>query len=133
VRADVEAVAEELAAGNAHAAVRAYAGPLLPLSEAPGVCRLRRILEEDVRRAVLACGDLELLRWWARTPWGEEDLEAGEAMLAALPAQAPGRAALLPRVRRLRAAYGLAADGRPYAPGADGPVRRATSVQRHAL
>ncbi|MES4903651.1 MULTISPECIES: GAF domain-containing protein [unclassified Streptomyces] len=133
VRADAAAVTEELAAGNAHAAARAYAGPLLPLSEAPGVCRMRRMLEEDVRRSVLACGDLELLRWWARTPWGEEDLEACEALLAALPRHAPGRASLLPRVRRLRAAYGLAADGRPYSAGADGPARRATSVQRTGL
>ncbi|MFD8868699.1 GAF domain-containing protein [Streptomyces sp. NPDC059590] len=115
VRADVAAVAEELAAGNTHAAARAYAGPLLPLSEAPGVCRMRRIVEDDVRRAVLACGDPELLRWWTRAPWGEDDLEAGEALLAALPAHAPGRASLLPRVRRLRAAYGLNPGVRPGA------------------
>ncbi|MEU5611077.1 GAF domain-containing protein [Streptomyces sparsogenes] len=107
VGADVADVARELAGGDPHAAARAYAGPLLPLSEAPGVCRMRRILEDDMRRAVLARGDVELLRWWTRAPWGEEDLEAGEALLAAHPAHAPGRAALVPRVRRLRAAYGL--------------------------
>ncbi len=107
VRTDLADAAEALASGDAQAALRAYPGPLLPLSEAPGVCRMRRALEDGLRHAVLAHRDPELLRHWAQTPWGEDDLEVAEALLTALPADAPGRAVPAARVRRLRELYGL--------------------------
>ncbi|WPB89582.1 GAF domain-containing protein [Streptomyces malaysiensis] len=107
VRTDLTDAAEALASGDAYTALRAYPGPLLPLSEAPGVCRMRQVLEDGLRRAVLSHGDPELLRRWAQTPWGEEDLEVAEALLTALPAHAPGRAVPAARVRRLRELYGL--------------------------
>ncbi|WP_431047373.1 GAF domain-containing protein [Streptomyces sp. P1-3] len=131
---DVTAVAEELAAGNLHTALRAYRGPLLPLSDAPGVCRMRRNLEDRLRRAVLSRRDPELLRRWVEAPWGEDDLEVREALLAALPAYAPDRTALVRHTERLRAAYGLG-DARPGRhpaadPGHAHASRAATSVQR---
>ncbi|WFB06497.1 GAF domain-containing protein [Streptomyces sp. LX-29] len=119
--ADMTVAAEQLAAGDVYGALRTYRGPLLPLSEAPGVRRMRRLLEDRLRRAVLAGGDAELLCRWVESPWGEDDLEVHEVLLTALPARAPARAALVPHTERLRAAYGLGAAPR----GGD-----ATSAQR---
>ncbi|MGR3938340.1 GAF domain-containing protein [Streptomyces sp. BRA346] len=121
VRTDVSVVAEELAAGQVATALRAYPGPLLPMSEAPGVCRMRRDLEDGLRRAVLSGGDPELLRRWAQTPWGEDDLEVAEALLAAHPPHSPGRAGPAARVRRLREVYGLAGPAREDGTREDGP------------
>ncbi|MDK1474746.1 GAF domain-containing protein [Streptomyces sp. 549] len=113
-RGDWQAVAEAVAHGDLSGAVTAYRGPLLPLSEAPGVLRLRRRLADRLRHALLTGRDPVALEDWVRTPWGEDDLAAWEALLAVLPAAA--RDVPAGRVRELRAAYGLAAD--------------ATSVQR---
>ncbi|MBH5338504.1 GAF domain-containing protein [Streptomyces pactum] len=121
VLTDVRAVADQLAAGDVHAAVRTYRGPLLPLSEAPGVRRIGRTLEDALRRAVLDCRDGGLLRRWADTPWGEHDLEVYETLLAVLSRDAPGRQAVLRRTERLRAAYGLGAS--PPRPPARCPSR----------
>ncbi|WP_033026281.1 helix-turn-helix domain-containing protein [Streptomyces rimosus] len=80
VETDLAQVESELAAGDLTAALRDYRGPLLPLSEAPGVRRLRSVLEDRLRRAVLTQRDPETLRLWADTPWGEHDLEIWEAL-----------------------------------------------------
>lgn len=123
VETDHDAVAAALAAGDTAAALAAYRGPLLPLSEAPGVARLRRLLEDRLRRALLAAGEPALLEDWVRTPWGEDDLEAWEALLAAGPqptAPLASRAAC--RVRELRRAYGL--DEPPAGRAPAPPVRR---------
>ncbi|MEV4743501.1 GAF domain-containing protein [Streptomyces sp. NPDC049555] len=51
---DIALVERELDHGDARAALRAYPGPVLPTSEAPGVARLRRLLEDRLRRAAHA-------------------------------------------------------------------------------
>ena len=104
---DHGAVGDALSAGDLSAALAAYRGPLLPLSEAPGIVRLRRLLEDRLRRALLASRDPVLLEEWVRTPWGEDDLEMWEALLAGRGASETRRAALASRVRELRRAYGL--------------------------
>ncbi|GAA0479185.1 transcriptional regulator [Streptomyces sp. NPDC046215] len=106
VETDAARVERELDAGDLRGALRAYDGPLLPLSESPGVCRMRRILEARLRRAVLAGGDAGALQLWADSPWGEDDLEVWERLLAALPESAPHRQSVAAEARRLRAAYG---------------------------
>lgn len=103
VRVDVGAVADAVAAGDPATALDLYRGPLLPLSEAPGVVRLRRAAEDRLRGALLARGDPALLVRWADTAWGENDLEVWEAVLAT----APAHGATAARVATLRAAYGL--------------------------
>ena len=120
---DHGAVGDALSAGDLSAALAAYRGPLLPLSEAPGVVRLRRLLEDRLRRALLASRDPVLLEEWVRTPWGEDDLEMWEALLAGRGASETRRVALASRVSELRRAYGLegtleetrSATGSPYA------------------
>ena len=108
VYSDYDAVAEAVAAGDTGGALAGYHGPLLPLSEAPGVVRLRRLLEDRLRRALLA-GPSPALEEWVRTPWGEDDLEAWEALLDGRRATDALRSSAPARVRELRRAYGLPA------------------------
>ncbi|MFG2222577.1 GAF domain-containing protein [Streptomyces sp. NPDC048644] len=107
VEADSAAVRAALAAGDLSVALGDYHGPLLPLSEAPGVRRLRTALEDRLRRTLLACRDAGALRQWAQTPWGEDDLEVWEALVEALPPHSHARANADAEAARLRTAYGL--------------------------
>ncbi|WP_206506261.1 GAF domain-containing protein [Streptomyces chrestomyceticus] len=104
VETDADAVETDLAAGDLPAALRGYRGPLLPHSEAPGVRRLRSLLEDRLRRSVLTHRTPETLRLWADTPWGEHDLEVWEALEAAA---RPGDTTPASTAFRLRAAYAL--------------------------
>ncbi|MEU3192081.1 GAF domain-containing protein [Streptomyces sp. NPDC006992] len=119
---DYDTVVDALAADDPGAALDACSGPLLPASSAPGVLRLRRLLEQRLRRRLLTRPEPRLLERWLCTAAGEEDLEMWEALHTARPT--PGTAA---RVRELRAAYGL----RPPDPAAGGAgSRHATYPQR---
>ncbi|MFJ5846712.1 GAF domain-containing protein [Streptomyces sp. NPDC092903] len=101
VDADFDTVARRLASGAVASAMSAYAGPLLPGSQAPSVVRLRRRLDDSLRAALIARGDPGLLADWASSPWGEDDLPAWRALAAAAPAAQ--RPALLARARSLDA------------------------------
>ncbi|MCB5910742.1 GAF domain-containing protein [Streptomyces pinistramenti] len=107
VDTDASAVGADLTAGDLPAALGGYRGPLLPLSEAPGVRRLRTALEDRLRRTLLAGRDAVALRQWAQAPWGEDDLEIWEALVEALPLHSPARADAYATSARLRTAYGL--------------------------
>lgn len=99
VDTDFDTVGRRLASGATTAAMSAYAGPLLPASQAPGVVRLRRRLEDQLRDAVIARADPGLLAEWAYSPWGQDDLAVWQALAAVLPTQQ--RPAALSRVREL--------------------------------
>jgi hypothetical protein len=58
---------------------------LLPASDAPGVVRLRRRLDDRLRAAVLAAGDRRLLQTWLNGPLGADDLEMWEAYAVLAP------------------------------------------------
>src|SRR5450631_4784041 len=92
--ADWLAVEAHLAAGNVAAAMRAYRGPLLPGSTAPGVVRLRGNIEASLRQAVLGSREPDLMSTWTRSAWGVDDYGMWQAQLAALGAGSP----LLPLV-----------------------------------
>jgi hypothetical protein len=93
VESDVSVVERRLAAGAITAAVAAYAGPLLPGSQAPAVVRLRRRLGDGLRAALISGGDPDLLACWAQASWGEDDLDVWRALAAVRPT-APVRARL---------------------------------------
>ena len=112
--ADFRTVGRLLESGRVAEALAAYTGPLLPSSDAPGVSRLRRLLDGQLRSAVLASGDARLMQTWIRSSWGADDLELWQAYAALLPPRAPGLPLARARVRQLAAEYGLA-----------------TSLQRH--
>lgn len=126
VATDCSTVTAALEASDVRTALAAYRGPPLPFSEAPGVVRLRRLLEDRLRRRLLASRDQTLLETWVRSPGGEDDLEAWEALLALCPVSDPLQAGFLRRVEELRRSYGLPPDGQTGAsePGATYLQRR---------
>jgi hypothetical protein len=112
LRADVDAdfvtVLRLLDRGLVGEALDAYRGPLLPTSDAPGVTRLRGLIDGQLRAAVLAGRDARLLHAWIRAPWGADDLQAWETYAELLPAGSPRRPLARQRVGQLAAEYGLA-------------------------
>ncbi|MFG2025357.1 GAF domain-containing protein [Streptomyces sp. NPDC048825] len=93
VESDIAVVERGLSTGAVTAAARAYAGPLLPGSQAPEVVRLRRRLADGLRAALVARRDPDLLADWAHAAWGEDDLDVWRTLAAIRPA-APVRARL---------------------------------------
>ncbi|BDO40624.1 helix-turn-helix domain-containing protein [Cellulomonas sp. NTE-D12] len=100
LRTDTDTVRDALALGDTAAALAAYAGPVLPRSEAPGVDRVRADLSTDVRAAVLASRDAELLCRWVASDEGADDWAVWRALAACTPS---GSAAHLRAVARLHA------------------------------
>ncbi|WKX14834.2 GAF domain-containing protein [Streptomyces sp. NL15-2K] len=88
VESDVAVVERRLETGAVTAAASAYAGPLLPASQAPAVVRLRRRLADGLRTALIARRDPDLLADWAHAPWGEDDLDVWRALAAVRPTPA---------------------------------------------
>lgn len=73
VASDMGDVLDALQAGDVAAALNAYSGALLPQSVSPAVGRLRTELMTSLRGAVLAGGNLGLLRRWLELPDGRDD------------------------------------------------------------
>lgn len=88
VASDVAVVERRLASGAITTALTAYAGPLLPMSQAPEVVRLRRRLADGLRAALLARRDPDLLADWAHAPWGEDDLDVWRSLATVRPTAA---------------------------------------------
>jgi hypothetical protein len=104
VESDMRRVEGLLAAGQVRAAAEAYAGPLLPASDAPGVVREREHLDAWLRQAVMTAEDADALWAWVHTPGGEDDLGAWKRLLAQLEFRDPRRSLAAARVGELRAA-----------------------------
>jgi hypothetical protein len=107
VHGDFRTVIDLLDAGDPAGALGAYPGALLPGSDAPGVTRLRRLIDGQLRAAVLTRADPALLAAWTATPSGADDLTAWQALARALPPGAPRRPLALARVRQLSTEYDL--------------------------
>lgn len=101
VAGDWLALEAHLAAGDVRHALRAYRGPLLPRSTAPGVVRLREQLHATLRTGVLRSGETDLLSGWTRSGWGADDYEAWAAQRAATPASSPMRVLVETQLARL--------------------------------
>ena len=101
VSADWLAVEAHLAVGAAGLALRAYRGPLLPRSTAPGVARLRDALAVAVRRAVLASREADLMSTWTRSAWGADDYEMWQTQLTTLGPGSPLRPLVTAQLGRL--------------------------------
>jgi hypothetical protein len=108
VEADFVTVTRLLETGRVADALAAYAGPLLPSSDAPGVVRLRRRVENELRTSVLTSGDARLVQSWVRSPWGADDLEIWETYASLLPTGSPGRSLVTLRARQLANEFGVA-------------------------
>ncbi|MBS2940051.1 transcriptional regulator [Nocardioides sp. J2M5] len=101
VAGDWLAVEARLAAGDLRGALRAYRGPVLPRSTAPGVVRLREQLHHSVRGGLLACREPDLMASWTRSAWGADDYEMWLAQLDVVAATSPVRALVEGQVARL--------------------------------
>lgn len=88
VESDAAVVERRLRAGAVTGAATAYAGPLLPGSQAPAVVRLRHRLADGLRAALIARRDPDLLADWAHAPWGEDDLDVWRALATVRPTAA---------------------------------------------
>jgi transcriptional regulator of acetoin/glycerol metabolism len=107
--ADWLTVEAHLAMGDVAAAVRAYRGPLLPASTAPGVVRLRENVEASLRQAVLDSREPDLMSTWTRSAWGADDYDMWRAQLENLGATSALRPLAAGQLARLDREFGVTA------------------------
>src|SRR6266508_2188439 len=101
VDADFVSVRAAIAQGQLRAALKRYAGPLLPASEAPAVRDERVNVEQQLRAAVLSTNVPSLIGRWVGSCWAADDAEAWETLAEALPVTSPQRAAAAAQARFL--------------------------------
>lgn len=85
VTSDLADVRRALAERRLDEAVRAYAGPVLPASDAPGVVDLRLDLSVALRERLLAGDDVEALLTYGESPCGRDDATVWAAAARRLP------------------------------------------------
>jgi hypothetical protein len=105
VESDAGRVEGLLRDGAVREAAEAYAGVLLPGSDAPGVVEERERLEGWLRQAVMTADDPDPLWAWVHTPSGCDDLQAWKRLLTHLEFRDPRRSLAAARVRSLRTAF----------------------------
>lgn len=101
VECDWATVEKHMQAGRLPDALRCYRGPLLPQSDAPGIVRRRERLERQLRAAIMASGDLDLMIGWTRARWGSDDLDMWQRQAETLPTGSPLRPIATAEVTRL--------------------------------
>lgn len=106
VTADWLGLEAQLAAGDIRSAMRAYRGPILPRSTAPGVIRLREQLHMSLREAVRSSGQADLMSTWTRSSWGNDDYEIWQAQRAAVGPSSPMLALIDGQLNRLDREFG---------------------------
>jgi GAF domain len=108
IDADFDDVTAALVRDDVAGAVAAYAGPLLPNSEARAVVELRHRLDTRLRNAVLVSDDWDALDGWVAGS-GIDDLDVWERLVSLLPAGSARQGHAVTQLNRLRAEYGLPA------------------------
>jgi hypothetical protein len=98
VNADFLDTERLLERGEVLDAVKAYRGPLLPASDAPGIAAARRRIDAEVRACALADDDAATLYAWACAPAGRDDLRAHRRLLELLSASDPRRELIASRL-----------------------------------
>jgi len=102
VESDACRVQAMLRRGAVREAAEQYTGPLLPLSDAPGVVRHRDELDGWLRHAVMTGGDREALWAWVQSPAGSDDMNAWKHALSRLDFKDPRRSQAAAQLGRLR-------------------------------
>lgn len=106
VTADWLALEAQLASGDIRAAMRAYRGPILPRSTAPGVVRMREQLHWSLREAVRTSKQADLMSTWTRSSWGSDDYEVWQAQRETVSAGSPMLALIDGQLSRLDSELG---------------------------
>ncbi|KAA8889774.1 GAF domain-containing protein [Nocardia colli] len=101
IATDVEALRAALDSGDVDAALRLYAGPVLPRSTAPGIIDIRDELRVRLRTAVLSSGDSGVLRRWTAGAEGRDDAAAWAAYRATVDRDSPLYAQIEAKIRVL--------------------------------
>jgi GAF domain len=104
VETDVRRVEGLLRTGAIREAAEAYAGPLLPGSEAPAIVSAREQLDAWMRQAVMTSDDVDALWAWVNSVSGHDDLAAWKRLLGLLEFRDPRRSLCASRVGELRRA-----------------------------
>jgi hypothetical protein len=102
VECDLARVQALLRRGEVRQAAEQYTGPLLPLSDAPGVVLARDELDGWVRHAVMTADDREALWAWVQSPAGHDDAAAWRLALRAMEFRDPRRSQAVAQLGRLR-------------------------------
>jgi hypothetical protein len=89
---DIGEVFDALHAGDVADARSQYSGMLLPQSVSPAIGRLRTELGASLRGAVLATGNLALLRRWLELPDGRDDRDGWRVLHNSVKAEPVTRA-----------------------------------------
>jgi hypothetical protein len=90
-----------LARGSHRQALGAYAGKLLPRSEAPAIAELRDELSATLREAVVGSAAVDVVLNYLRLPEAADDAEAWRTALRLLPPRSPRRAAVVAHLEHL--------------------------------
>lgn len=98
---DAQHVLSLLDRGAHRVALAAYAGPVLPESDAPGVAEVRESVRSALREALIAEAGVDVLLAYADTADARDDEEVMRLCLRMLPARSPKRAGLVARLERL--------------------------------
>ena len=125
---DAHQVLTFLERGAHRIALAAYAGPVLPASDAPGTTHLRDVVRSQLRESMLASASVDTLLAYARTSDGTDDVEVWWECLRLLPHRSPKRAAVVARLEEMDAALttrsgramrgaGRTSQARPESPG----------------
>ena len=102
VSSDLLQARAALERGDLDAALDHCTGELLPSSEAPEICRIRRRFDDHFRELLLEVGTSVQLWRYAQRPAAEHDLEVLMTILELAPADAPERSWAAARARNLR-------------------------------
>lgn len=98
---DVHRVLGFLERGAHKVALGAYAGSVLPRSDAPGIVAIRDELRAALRDAMMTDASAETLLDYARTDDAAYDLEVWTACLRRLPTRSPKRASVVSRLEAI--------------------------------
>jgi len=89
--------------GAHRVALGAYAGPVLPYSQAPGIRNIRTEVSARLRDAFLTDAAVDTLLAYARTDEAAFDAEVWRACLTLLPPRSPKRASVVARLEHIDA------------------------------
>lgn len=106
VALDARDVLRHLGAGRHREALAAYAGPVLPKSEAPGIVEIRREVSGTLREAMLNDADPDTLLGYLELPEAAGDIDGLRTALQVLPARSPSRSVVVSRLERLEFEFG---------------------------
>ncbi|TWP33167.1 GAF domain-containing protein [Leekyejoonella antrihumi] len=101
IQADWMAIEGMAASGDVRGAARAYRGPVLPRSDAPGVVAIRDRVHHGLRESIASSTSPDVMSTWTRSSWGSDDLDMWHRLEGALPTDSPLHAMVRGQLARI--------------------------------